>query len=253
MCYVEANKIMQYCYTQNSSFVSFKDVSDENIENAVEYMYHATIEQKLINYLMYGKYEKAEELLREIIKNNFDPTNSNFLQSKCLFFDIAATVFKVIQEKDGMGEFISINKGRLLANIDSYESNAQIQDEFLEIFKSICDSTIQNISNNTKRLSENILEFVKYNFSNPNISVAFISEQFNVSPNYVSMVFKKETGIPLSEYINSVRIEHAKDLLKNTHMKASEVAEKVGFSSVRTFSRVFNSLEGISPGEYRKQ
>lgn len=252
VCYREAAELIQLCRIRNNNFLNCADMEEMALTEEKTYLYSAGVEQRLINYLLFGNYDDASMLLKEVFNNNFKNSNTAFLKTKCLFFDIVATIFKVVHDNEYVAKSISLEKTDLLPKIDTYESIVAIEEELCNVFKQICDITKSTSSKNEDRLSDGIMDFVQINYNDHNLNVAFVSEQFNVSANYVSTVFKKETGIALSEYISSVRIEHAKHLLKNTSIKASEVADKVGFSSFRTFSRVFNTSVGISPGEYRK-
>ena len=71
------------------------------------------------------------------------------------------------------------------------------------------------------------------------------------SRDYISKMFKLQTGMSLLEYMNSVRIEKACELLANGSCNISEVAEKIGYSNMTTFIRVFTKYKGTTPGRYR--
>lgn len=73
-----------------------------------------------------------------------------------------------------------------------------------------------------------------------------------LNPDYLTRLFKKETGVSISQYINSMRINRAKDLLQNTDMSVSNVAKMVGFTHFAYFSTAFKSSTGYSPVEYRQ-
>lgn len=68
---------------------------------------------------------------------------------------------------------------------------------------------------------------------------------------YLGQLFKKETGLSLNDYINKVRINKAKKLLKETGAMVYEIADQVGFSDSQYFSTVFKKIVGVSPKEYR--
>ena len=69
---------------------------------------------------------------------------------------------------------------------------------------------------------------------------------------YLNRVFKKETGITLSEYISGQRIEKAKELLLTSTLSVSEIALEVGFQSFSYFSKIFKKKTGMEPSKYRK-
>ncbi|MNG13224.1 Bifunctional transcriptional activator/DNA repair enzyme AdaA [compost metagenome] len=78
-----------------------------------------------------------------------------------------------------------------------------------------------------------------------------IAEEMGVSVKYVSRVFKDKKDEYLTDYINQVRIEKAKEMLVQTDLRVTEIAVIVGIHSRTTFLRVFKKVEGISPNEYR--
>lgn len=80
-----------------------------------------------------------------------------------------------------------------------------------------------------------------------------IAANVGMSPDYVSRLFRQETGIQLSEYITEVRMEEARQLLGTTALPVGEVAYKVGFLNVAYFSRVFRIRNGETPAHYRTQ
>ena len=77
-----------------------------------------------------------------------------------------------------------------------------------------------------------------------------ISKASEVTPNYLSQVFKKQLGISMHSYINHIRIEKSKVLLLQTNKKLTEIASVVGFSSIYVFSKVFKKTVGITPSEF---
>lgn len=79
-----------------------------------------------------------------------------------------------------------------------------------------------------------------------------ISEEFYLSPNYLSKLFRKETGSSLSVYIQNVRMSRAKQLLLETNYSISEIATETGYPSFAHFSKQFKKFVGKTPNEYRK-
>ncbi|BBH20671.1 hypothetical protein Back11_20160 [Paenibacillus baekrokdamisoli] len=101
-------------------------------------------------------------------------------------------------------------------------------------------------------LIRNILQYIEKNYKE-DISLNSLGEQLHASPNYISRLFKQEVGRGLFTYINELRIQKAKELLKDYQLKIYEVAEMVGFNSQVHFAIVFNKFVGMSPKDYRKE
>jgi AraC-like DNA-binding protein/ligand-binding sensor protein len=83
------------------------------------------------------------------------------------------------------------------------------------------------------------------------IDLANVAKAMHVSTFYFCKMFKKATGLTFTEYLGRVRIEKAKTLLLNPHLRISEIAYDVGFQSLTHFNRVFRQVTGQSPTAYR--
>ncbi len=83
------------------------------------------------------------------------------------------------------------------------------------------------------------------------LSLKDISKRVGVSATHFSALFKKVTGLNFLEYLTRLRIEEAKNLLRNPNFRISETAFKVGFQSVSQFNRTFRRVCGMSPRAYR--
>ena len=84
------------------------------------------------------------------------------------------------------------------------------------------------------------------------MSLSEIADYVELSEIHTSRLFKKEMDMRLTEYINTRRIEKAKELLAATDVKIKEVAEKVGIADQLYFTKVFKKETGLSPREFRK-
>nr|WP_251035562.1 response regulator [Paenibacillus sp. ISL-20] len=102
------------------------------------------------------------------------------------------------------------------------------------------------------QLTRNIMEYTEEHYPE-SLSLKLFGDLFHVSPNYVSRLFKQEVGQGLFDYINELRIEKAKILLKDYRYKIYDVAEMVGFNNQAHFAIVFQKYTGFSPKQYRKE
>lgn len=82
------------------------------------------------------------------------------------------------------------------------------------------------------------------------LSLNEVAAVFGISPSYLSQLFSRYNEKGFSEYINSCKINTAKQLLENENLKVYEIADMLGFESAFYFSKVFKKMEGISPSEY---
>lgn len=96
-----------------------------------------------------------------------------------------------------------------------------------------------------------VKQFVRENYVSE-ISLKSLSEITYLHPNYLSKIFKQETGENISDYILQFRIQQAKELLRDPSLKIYEVAEKTGFHASKYFASVFKAVVGVTPSEFRE-
>ena len=84
------------------------------------------------------------------------------------------------------------------------------------------------------------------------ISLAQVAKHVCLSTSYFSTLFKTETGVGFVEYLQHIRIEQAKKLLKTSKMRIADIAEKVGYRDIKFFNKIFVKETTVTPSEYRK-
>ena len=97
---------------------------------------------------------------------------------------------------------------------------------------------------------KNAIQYMEEHYSEK-ITLNKVAEKTFVSQWHLSKLLNKQEGINFSEILNTIRIHHARELLKDPSYRIADISEKVGFTDVAHFSRVFKKTEGISPNEYR--
>lgn len=128
------------------------------------------------------------------------------------------------------------------------------KEELNEALSKIADKINENGDNKTmvSSLVRNACRYIEEHYGEK-LSLESISDQFYISPNYFSALFKKETGINFLEYLTSVRMQEAGKLLKNPQYSISEVAERTGYRDISHFSQNFSKKYGMAPSVWRRQ
>ena len=103
---------------------------------------------------------------------------------------------------------------------------------------------------NENLIFQQIEQYLLMNFTEK-LSLNSLAERFAVSESYLSRAFKKNIGMGITEYVNRLRIQKAKEWLLNPEWRIAWIAEQLGYSDEKYFSRVFRKLEGCSPQAYR--
>ena len=104
----------------------------------------------------------------------------------------------------------------------------------------------------TAMLVDKAKNFVRLNYSSPDLSIRQVADHVGLSPNYFSNVFKQYAGTTFVKYLTGFRIEKAKELLRTTDSNVVEVAGRVGYDNANYFSAVFHRITGLPPIAYKE-
>lgn len=99
---------------------------------------------------------------------------------------------------------------------------------------------------------KNALQYIEENYTQK-LTLGEVAEKTYVSQWHLSKLLNRHTGQSFSDILNHVRMEHAKELLKDPALRIGDISEQVGFLDLAHFSRVFKKQEGVSANEYRNQ
>ncbi len=101
------------------------------------------------------------------------------------------------------------------------------------------------------RHAERLMAYIQTNYMD-DLSLDHLADRMKLHPNYISSLFKKETGDTFVNYLNSLRIREAQKLLRTQpHLNVSEIGRQVGFDTKHYFTKVFKKYAGTTPGAYR--
>ena len=98
---------------------------------------------------------------------------------------------------------------------------------------------------------EDAKEYIEKNYANEDISLNTVASSVNISPNHFSTVFSQETGETFIEYLTGVRMQKARELLRSTSLKSSEIGYRVGYRDPHYFSYLFKKTQNVTPKEFR--
>lgn len=116
----------------------------------------------------------------------------------------------------------------------------------------VSGAAFRNPMSGTTNLSlERMTRYIGEHF-NERISLDTLAKKFGLSKEHICALFRSGFDMTVSEYVNTVKLEHATELLSNSSMNISQIADYLGYSSVYYFSRVFKARFGASPSKYKK-
>ncbi|MFN2135594.1 MAG: response regulator [Candidatus Promineifilaceae bacterium] len=137
----------------------------------------------------------------------------------------------------------------LLTNLGSPE---QMKEGLRNVFAGVLAFRNEHAHMHRAELIYQAKTFIDANFADPHLLLEDVAATVNLSPSHFSTVFGRETGESFKNYLTAVRIARAKELLRSTNLKCSEIAYQSGYSDPHYFSYAFKKSTGLPPQQYRQ-
>ncbi|WP_238322920.1 AraC family transcriptional regulator [Gorillibacterium massiliense] len=207
--------------------------------------------QQFEDHLEEEQTDKAVALLERfsILLKETEDTLIN--DAKNVFFGLLLAIFKAADRKklslsqsSGDREYL----WNVVFRFNTLQEMAQYTKEKLDQFFEHLQGRVTGGS-----IAFAIMRYIQVNYKNPNLSIKSIADHIFLTPNYLSLQFKKETGQTINEYIIEFRISKAKELLSDRQHKLYEVAAQVGIMDANYFAKTFKKVTGMTPSEFKEK
>lgn len=206
----------------------------------------AELSNAIVQSFFAGQDSKAEEYLLQLKKCVHKKVSAPTV--KACVINLCSALFRQMDE-----QYVTLSAQKL--EEETYASISQSMT--LQTLFAICNHLLQLLrvelssgSLNKHYLIHAIDDYIHQNYCS-SLTLSEIANAVSVSPSYVSRLYKKKTGITVTQAINTLRIARAKALLRETTLKAYEIAEQIGIEDASYFTNLFIKFEGISPSEFR--
>lgn len=162
--------------------------------------------------------------------------------------------FPILHESKPL--FIVIGPFTSLENNNLYNLKYLNPNSFKYIYN-LFFNILDDISSSKRLYTENLLinkalNYIYHTYCMP-IKIDDLCKTLNIDKSYFCKLFKKETGYTFTEYVNILRVEKSKELLKNKEMSLFDIAILTGFNNHSYYSKIFKKITEISPLQYRQK
>jgi two-component system, response regulator YesN len=215
-------------------------------------LYPFDVEKKLMDALQLCNDKLIQKQIDEFVKLM---QTVNYFQAVTYFNQI---IFSIIKHFDSI---IKLEEDSFKSYFDviNHMNQSETMDDLVQIITGLCIKISKRLDqkNNSfnaqkhKKIIDDVKTYIQINYSNPNLSLELVSEIVELSPGYLGKLFKSSTTVSFNDYLNSVRLEKAKELLCTTNEPASKICEKVGIFNITYFSTLFKKIYGITPSQFR--
>lgn len=206
-------------------------------------------EEKLEESIRSGQWQETKDILalletencvnRNLSRNQFIKLNQKFMEVLG-----GACSKEELQEKA-----FWINEVLMQPEIPEQEYFQRLR----QLYRKVCNDNVEKKQEQKSQMVEEIKDYIRIHYCESDMGLARVGSEFRVSESYLSTLFKEQSGGNFGDFLETLRIEKACDLLQDKTITVNEVAEEVGYNSVQSFRRAFKRVKGVSPKEQREK
>ncbi len=217
----------------------------------LEHRYNA--ENTLMNAVSQGLLHKAEMIYANIKPSAALETRvADPLRNAKNFMIILNTLLRKAAEQGNVHPlYIDSVSSEFAKKIEALQTLDETDELFYYMIKRYCRLVNRHSQKNYSLLIQKTITRIDADIT-ADLSLKTHANALGVNPSYLSTLFKKETGMTLTEYVNKERIEKAKHLLLSTNMQIQNIAQSCGILDVNYFTKIFKKYTGKTPNEFRK-
>uniref|UniRef100_UPI0026011812 helix-turn-helix domain-containing protein n=1 Tax=Butyrivibrio sp. TaxID=28121 RepID=UPI0026011812 len=256
--YESASKAFAHRFLYDTSMVfdgqgqGIKEADSVNIN--IDEIDIGKLDRRIVTgFLRNGNLEELGHFVEDFVENtgkgNFESLIFRQYISVDMYFTVVSFLESIGYTRDEITERLG-NIGDKQSSLDDTPKTEKyindILSKALEMRDKVSDSRYSSLINSARN-------YIYEHYNDEDISLNQVAASVNISPNHFSSVFKKETGETFIEFLTTVRMDKAKELLETTDMKASEVGYEVGYRDPHYFSYIFKKTQNITPKQYREK
>jgi len=248
--YVESGNALKYRTRLGEKAVLF--IEDVQPEAGKEIIYPRQHAEELTQSIKSLDEERANQTLSAMMKElSLQEYSHNDYQLALV--RLLMELISLLQDTGISYHVLKSSKQSLFEDLMNLHSSKEIELWFkqkivvptIQLLELQRQGQFSSISSEVKKLIEEAFD--------TDLTLEKLSNRLNYHPQYISRVFRQETGITFADYLSQYRLKVAKKWLKGTDLTVTEIAERLKYNNPANFIRYFRKMEGITPGQYREQ
>ncbi|SDD11561.1 AraC-type DNA-binding protein [Paenibacillus sp. UNCCL117] len=205
--------------------------------------------EKLSKLVMIGNAEEALRIVEEIVQGN-----EAWSVHRHQLVSVAKTCFyemlRQLEASDLEPKQLIALEQDFLRSLQTAASSEDIQELLVRAVRFMAEACSRAVPK-SKLDRASIVHYIEQHYME-DLHLEHMAGILETTPKYFSNYFKKTFGVNFVEYVNKVRLSHAKDLLKSTELSVAEIGKLAGYDSSSRFTNTFRKYYGVAPSEYRK-
>lgn len=204
-------------------------------------------EQKLINQLKETIYQQDVHQLEHILNSLFDKYENASIESPSIVRFFFGNLYRILVEVSELNPLELRSDIRIILEAQEFK---QITVSFKHLLSQI-NLRFINLSDTTNYYIRETKNYMMNHYQEE-LSLDSLAKNVHLAPKYLSKLFKSEENIGITQFLNEIRMEKAKELLLSFNYKVSDISRLIGFNSQSYFIKSFQKYTGVTPDKFRK-
>jgi two-component system response regulator YesN len=250
-------RIADTCQSFIEALVSVQNAASENeasSDNGVDKAELLKVDKSAVeDYLKCGVKEDFDDFFDAFIRPLGETAFKSYLIKNYIFIDLVVAAARFVNELGGDIDQVIPGLSHIETVLTNIKTIEQIREQAQKILVSALAFRDSQTNSQHAGMIQQAKEYIDHQYMDPNMSLNEVAAHVNHSPSHFSAVFSQETCKTFKEYLTEIRIKKAKELLRTTTLKSSEISYQIGYSDPHYFSYVFRKHTGLTPTEFRLQ
>lgn len=258
ICFSEANRAFAYRYLQKRNcIVDSREEVPLILKNRSEDLRITSLDVKKLDrnivesFLRRGLSWEVPHFINEYIESLGETNIESMMFRQYVTMDIYFAAISITEQLGFDSKELVKRCGDFQEMLPALSDVEQIKSYLEKVFNTVIELRESVSRKKNSSLLHEAAKYIDDNFANEDISLNTVAAHVNLSPNHFSTLFSQEMGKTFIEYLTAVRMEKAKEFLRSTNMKSTDVAFAVGYKDPHYFSYLFKKTQDCTPREFR--
>ncbi|MBD0379515.1 AraC family transcriptional regulator [Paenibacillus sedimenti] len=230
--------------------VHYEDIEQNGNSETAVYAHLKVVEDQLIQALKDMQMTKAVDIFHQYLSSVLHK-DGYLHEHHILFMQLMSRILLIVQDQ-GVSVTKVLDGENAIERFLKLQTREEISIWFQSrLFAPIVRILTEKADTQFLNIADRLVRMIHDQYDQ-DLTLESCATALNFHPVYLSRVFKKEMGVPFSDYLSEYRMNMAKEMLETTNLKISEIGEKLQYKNISAFIRTFRKTFGMTPGNYRE-
>ena len=250
--YKQAREAVDYkWYLGKNRIITMDSLESAEPEEGAMRKYDYELNEKLISALKADDEDKISEAVEMIFASLSYTRPDGLKYGRNLCMQLVLAIGQLLMELGAGDPELEVMEGELTEALYAKETLKDMRGLIESYLATVGEHIREKRTGRVANVIEQVRGYIDQNYANGGLTVADIGKAVYLSSTYVSLLFKQETGQTVGEYLTKVRVDKAKELLRDPQYKFYDICYAIGYTDPSYFSKLFKKVTGVTPSAYR--